>query len=74
MRRIWRLYGTIFVPSENLEGRPREISKLLEHELLGYLEQRPMAYLDEKAYFLLDEYDVAVDEATIWRCLGTPGL
>ena len=32
-----------------------------------------MAYLDEMAFFLLDEYDVRVDEATVWRALTRLG-
>jgi len=66
-------YGTVFLPSENVGGRPRIINELLEHELLNYLEERPMAYLDEMAYFLLDEYGVAVDEVTVWKCLHRLG-
>lgn len=73
MKKTWALYGTVFIPSENKGGRPRVISELLEHELLAYLEQRPMAYLDEMAYFLLDEHEVAVDEATVWRALHRLG-
>jgi len=73
MRRMWRLYGTVFLPSENVGGRPRIINELLEHELLNYLEERPMAYLDEMAYFLLDEYGVDVDEVTVWKCLHRLG-
>lgn len=73
MRQTWHLYGTVYIPSESLGGRPMIISELLGQELLNYLEERPMAYLDEMAYFLLDEYGVAVDEVTVWRCLTRLG-
>ena len=73
MRKTWRLYGTMCIPSENKSGRPRSISELYEHQLVEYLGQRPMAYLDEMAYFLLDEYGLVVDEATVWRSLRRLG-
>ena len=60
-------------PPENLSGRPRVISDALQEELLIYLDSRPMAYLDEMAWFLWDEYELAVDESTIWRCLHRIG-
>ena len=68
---MWRLYGTVFIPCESVGRRPRLVNELLEHELLNYLEERPMAYLDEIAYFLLDEYGVAADEVTVWAGLGS---
>ena len=73
MRRSWRTYREVYIPSENRGGRPRALHQVYEEELLAYLEQRPMAYLDEMAFFLLDEFDVQVDEATIWRALTRLG-
>ena len=29
-----------------------------------------MAYLDELVYMLFDEYDLVVDQSTVWRCLN----
>ena len=73
MRATWRRYGTVFIPSESIGGCPRVMSDLHEQELLRYLDQRPMAYLDEMAYFLLDEYELAVSETTVWRTLRRLG-
>ena len=58
MRRSWRIYREVYIPSENRGGRLRALHQVYEEELLTYLEQRPMAYLDEMAFFLLDEFDV----------------
>lgn len=73
MYKSWRLYGTVFIPSEIKGGRSRMLSELHTHELLEYLDQRPMAYLDEMAHFLLDEFGLAVDESTVWRALRRLG-
>lgn len=54
-------------------GRNRLISDLLQEELLIYLDQRPMAYLNEMAWFLYNEFEVTIDESTIWRCLQRLG-
>jgi transposase len=73
MRKSWRQYGEVCIPSEDRVGRPKPLNHVLEEELLAYLEQRPMAYLDEMAFFLLDEFDVRVGEATVWRALTRLG-
>ena len=58
----------------HLQGdRPRVLSRLHEEELLAYSDERPMAYLNERAYYLFDEFDIAVDEATVWRTLNRLG-
>ena len=69
MRRTWLDSGTVFVAKENCGGRPRLIDDFHGQQLLLYLEQRPMAYLDELSYFLLDEWELDVDDATVWRAL-----
>ena len=69
MRRTWLDSGTVFVAKENYGGRPRLIDDFYGQQLLLYLEQRPMAYLDELSYFLLDEWELDVDDATVWRAL-----
>ena len=73
MRKSWRQYGEVYIPSEDRGGRPQALNHVLEEELLAYLEQRPMAYLDELAFFLLDEFDIRVSEPTVWRALTRRG-
>ena len=70
MRSHWVRYGTVFIPNDSPGGQPRVISQLIEEQLLAYLEQRPMAYLDELVYMLFDEFDLVVDQCTVWRCLN----
>ena len=72
LRAKWVRYGTVFIP-DTPGGRPSTIPDIVEQELLAYLEQRPMAYLDEMAYFLFDEFDLTVDESTVWRYLHRLG-
>ena len=73
IRKSWRQYREVYIPSEDRSRRPKALHHLLEEELLAYLEQRPIAYLDEMAFFLLDEFDVQVGKATIWRALTRLG-
>lgn len=74
MRKTWKDWDLVYIPFEAPQPvRDRIINDLLQEELLIYLDQRPMAYLDEMAWFLYDEFDVTVDESTIWRCLHRLG-
>ena len=74
MRRTWKELDMVYIPFQSpYHGKPRIITDLLQEELLCYLDSRPMAYLHEMAWFLYDEFDVAVDETTIWRCLHRLG-
>ena len=68
LRAKWLKYGTVFIP-DTPGGRPSVVPDLVEQELLVYLEQHPMAYVDEMVYFLFDEFDLTVDESTVWRHL-----
>ena len=73
MRHSFRRYGLVYVPPTDLGGRPPTLNDQHTAELLIYLEQRPSAYLDEMAYFLFDEYELLVDEATVYRALKRLG-
>lgn len=68
-RSHWLQYGTVFVSNASPGGRPRAITQLHEQQLLLYLEARSMSYLDELVYMLFDEYDLVVNENTVWRTL-----
>ena len=72
MRGLWVEFGVVFIPSAT-QGRPRVISRLHEEELLAYLDERPMAYLDKLVFFLFDEFDLRVDESTVWLALHRLG-
>ena len=74
MRKTWKEWDSVCIPFQAPQpGRDRIINDLLQEELLIYLDQRPMAYLDEMAWFLYDEFDVTVDEPTIWPYLHRLG-
>ena len=38
MRKSWRQYGEVYIPSEDRGGRPKVLNHVLEAELLAYLE------------------------------------
>ena len=38
MRRSWRIYGEVYIPSENRGGRLRALHQVYKEELLAYLE------------------------------------
>ena len=69
MRKTWKEYGLMYIPKDPSPGRPRILGDIVLEELLCYLDTRPMAYLDEMAWFLFDEFDILVDEVTVWRAL-----
>jgi transposase len=69
MRRSFKQYGLVYIEPSDHGGRPQVLSDFYKAELLHYLEQRPSAYLDEMVYFLWDEYELQVDEATVFRAL-----
>ena len=69
MRSHWVQYNTVFILNNSLGRRPRVINQYYEEQLLAYLEERPMSYLDELVYMLFNEYDLVVDESTVWRVL-----
>lgn len=69
MRFYWVQYGTVFIPNDSPGGRFRVISQFIEEQLLAYLEERLMSFLDELVYILFDEFDLVVDESTVWRAL-----
>ena len=71
MRKSFNDYGLVRVKGFDLGGRPRKLDKWAMDRLLEFLEEKPAAYLDEMAYFLLDELDHEVSEATIARALRT---
>jgi len=73
MRGLWIEYGVVHVTSDIPRGRPRKLSILHVEELLEYLDERPMAYLDELVYYLFDEFDLLVDESTVWLALHRIG-
>ena len=74
MRSHWVQYGIVFIPNDSSPGgRLRVISQYIEEQLLAYLEERPISYLDELVYMLFDEFDLAVDESTVWRALHRLG-
>ena len=73
MRSHWVQYDTVSISTVRPPGRPRVISQWVEEQLLAYLEERPMSYLDELVYMLFDEYDLIVDESTVWRVLHRLG-
>ena len=62
-------FGEVYIPKDKPGGRPHVLSQDHEKILLDYLDCRPHAYLDEMTWFLFDEFDLAVDEATVWRAL-----
>ena len=72
-RTSWEQTGEVYIETDNRGGRPHAISSEYEQILLLYFEQRPYAYLDEVAWFLFDEFDVNVDESTVWRTLKRLG-
>lgn len=53
MRRCWRKYGVVSIPTDKPRGRPQVISQVHEQAILQYLEERPGAYLDEVVFYLL---------------------
>lgn len=73
MRSNWVKYGTVFIPTDNPGGRPRVLTQFYEEQLLNYLDERPMSFLDELVYMLFDDYDLIVDESTVWRALHRLG-
>ena len=73
MRRNWKEFDLLYIPKEAPIGRPRSISEAHQEELLIYLDSRPIAYLDKMAWFLFNEFELIVDETTIWRCLHRLG-
>lgn len=68
-RLSWELFGTPNPPPSVLRGRPARLNNEQVDRLLEYLDGQPSAYLDEMAWFLFDEYDVAVGPTVIWRSL-----
>lgn len=62
-------YGLVYVPPDNVGGRPTALNDLHIAELHAYLMERPSAYLDEMVYFLLDEFNLSVSPATVQRTL-----
>lgn len=74
MRKTWKEWDMVYIPNQVVKPGPRhKIDDLLQEELLIYLDSRPMAYLNEMAWFLYDEFDVRVDETTVWRSLQRLG-
>lgn len=73
MRSNWEHFGEVVAPKLLIRNRPRALSRYHEEQLLGYLEQRPTAYLDEMCWFLFDEFDISVSEATVCRALQRLG-
>ena len=69
MRCHWLQYDTVFIPNDSPGGRPKIINQYIEKQLLRYLKERPMSYLNELIYMLFDEFDIAIDENTVWRTL-----
>lgn len=66
MRRSYNSYGVIWVPPIDPGGRPRLLSA---SQLLGYLKERLSSYLDETANYLFDEWDMSINESTVFRAL-----
>ena len=68
MRRNWKQYGKVAGP-QLPPSCPQKLNTLHQTKLLVYLGQQPTAYLDEICWFLYDEFDLVVSEATVSRAL-----
>ena len=64
MRQYWEEHGEVTALRQKA-GRSGVLDDWHMDALLRFLDDRPTAYLDEMAWFLFDEWEVIVDEATI---------
>lgn len=67
MRRNWEQFGEIVKPQLKSPGRPKKLSQRHHEALLEYWEERPTAYQDKMAWFLWDEFNLVVNESTVFR-------
>ena len=71
-RRILRVFGNISgLP--NVGGRDPVLSKPIVAALIRHLFEKPDLYLDEMAWFIWDEFRMAVSRSTISRALNQAG-
>lgn len=68
-RMSWEECGEVLAPTIGQRGRPPKLDNLYVEQIQLYYKARPMAYLDEVCWWLYDEYDVQVCEATVWNAL-----
>lgn len=69
LRRNWERCGTVTYLGGAAPGRPLAIPEFYMDELTSWLKSHPSAYLDEMAFFLWDEFELAVNTSTICRAL-----
>ena len=64
-----KLFGTRAHPVSNTacRGRPQTIHPAACHGLRIFIEDKPWAYQEEMQYFLLDEFDIWMNQSTISR-------
>jgi transposase len=63
------LFGTLTPPPLSVIGRPRTLTTAQEDALLQYIEECPTVYQDEMSWFIYDEFELSISEASICRIL-----
>ena len=63
------IYGSAYRPQFRPKGCPRKVSKAAEDSLIHYLNEQPWALQKELVWFLWEEWDINVNQATVSRLL-----
>jgi len=66
-------YGSPYNAHREKAGSKPKISPEMLTSLLAFLQQKPGAYLDEMVSYLSENYNVDINQTTIWRVLKSSG-